>query len=212
LLLVQMYNKRAWPDFLIARGRIDDALTAARMLIAHPVTLVRAVGHIEAGRAYVASARYDKAADESNLALRELRAAADGQALVAPALQQLQGEFFLRTGQREKGRAMLEELAAKLRALPGPDNWAQTLFTLESMAQTARDAGEWGVARWAAAQMMAQDAGYGGSHYARAVVAEHDGDAALAASEFAAARDRWRHADASLPELAHAAGAAPSRR
>src|SRR5262249_58013663 len=114
--------------------------------------------------------------------LGELRAAADGKALVAPALQQLQGEFFVRTGQRERGRAMLEGLAARVRALPGPDNWVQALFTLEAIARTGRDAGAWELARWAADQMIAHDPNYAGSHFARALAAAHDGDDALAAS------------------------------
>jgi tetratricopeptide (TPR) repeat protein len=211
ILLVQMYNKRTWPDFLIARGRADEAVAASRTLIAHPVTLVRAVGHIEAGRAYLASGRFDSSASESNLALGELRAAADGQALVAPALQQLQGEFFVRTGQREKGRAMLEALTTRLRGLPGPDNWVQALFTLEAIAQTARDAGAWDLARWAAEQMIAHDPNYAGSHFARALAAAHDGDTAQAATEFAAAAERWRTADATLPELAQARRASARR-
>jgi tetratricopeptide (TPR) repeat protein len=204
ILLVQMYNKRVWPEFLIARGRADDALAASRTLTDHPVTLVRAVGHIEAGRAYLSSGKLDRAASESNLALGELRAAADGQALVAPALQQLQGEFFVRSGQRDKGRAMLEELAARLRALPGPDNWVQALFTLEAIAQSAREAGAWELARWAADQMIAHDPNYAGSHFARALAAAHDGDESAAAASFAAAAERWRSADAMLPELAQA--------
>jgi tetratricopeptide (TPR) repeat protein len=211
ILLVQMYNKRAWPEFLIARGRADEAIAASRTLVAHPVTLVRAVGHIEAGRAYLAAGRLDSAASESNLALGELRAAADGQALVAPALQQLQGEFFVRTGQPEKGRAMLEALAARLRALPGPDNWVQALFTLEAIAQTARDADAWDLASWAADQMIEHDPNYAGSHFARALVAAHGGDTARAATAFAAAAERWRAADAALPELAQARRASARR-
>lgn len=211
ILLVQMYNKRAWPEFLIARGRADEAIAAAQTLVAHPARLVRAVGHIEAGLACLATGRFDSAASHSNLALGDLRAAADGQALVAPALQQLQGEFFVRTGQRETGRATLEELATRLRALPGPDNWVQALFTLEAIAQTARDAGAWDLAGWAADQMIAHDPNYAGSHFARALAAAHDGDDARAATAFAAAAERWRAADAALPELAQARRASARR-
>lgn len=202
-LLVQMYNKRSWPEFLIARGRADEAIVAAKTLIAHPVTLVRAVGHIEAGHAMLAAGRFQDAATESNLALREMRAASDGQALVAPALEQLQGEFFLRTGQREQGHAALQELARKARALPGPDNWVQALFTLESIARAAREVGDWEFARWAADQMLAHDPNYAGSHYALGLVAEHAGDRASAAEQFTIADQHWRHADSSLPEIAH---------
>jgi len=37
MLAAQAYAKRAWPDFLIARGRADEANTAANVLIAHGV-------------------------------------------------------------------------------------------------------------------------------------------------------------------------------
>jgi tetratricopeptide (TPR) repeat protein len=211
-LLVQMYNKRAWPDLRIAQGSFDDAIAAAGTLVLHPSALVRALGHAEAGRAYVGSGRFANAAEESNLALRELRAAGGAQMLIAPALQQLQGEFFLRTGEAEKGRAALGDLAARLRALPGPDHWMQTLFTLEAIAHTARASGDWKTARWAAEQLIEHDTHYAGSHFALALAAEHDGDSDLAAREFADAKVRWRHADRSLPDLAPAAaGTAPRR-
>jgi tetratricopeptide (TPR) repeat protein len=202
MLLVQMYNKRSWPEFLVARGRTEEAIAAANALVGHPVSLVRAVGHIEAGHALVAAGRFQAAGNESNLALRELRAASGGQALIAPALEQLQGELLLRTGERERGRTVLRELVRKARALPGPDNWVQALFTLESIARTARDAGDWEFARWAADQMIAHDTKYAGSHYALALVAEHGGDRRLAAAEFALAAERWTRADPNLPEVA----------
>jgi Tfp pilus assembly protein PilF len=206
-LLVQMYNKRAWPEFLMARGQYADALAGADVLIAHPVSLVRAIGHIEAGRAQVAAGRFQNAADDSNRALAELRSAADGQALVAPALSELQGEFFLRTGQRGKGEQALRDLVGAMRALPGPDNWVQALFTLEAVARSARDADDWTFARWAATQMLAHDARYAGSHYALALVAQHDRDTATASREFRAAVDGWNQGDRSLPELAQASAA-----
>ena len=59
-----------------------------------------------------------------------------------------------------------------LRARTGPDNWAQALFTLEAIAKTARDAGDWPFADWAARQMLEHDPNYAGGHYALALVAE----------------------------------------
>lgn len=200
-LIVQMFNKRAWPELLIARGQTDRALQAARVLAAHPSPLVRATGHVTAGRALVAAAQYQAAADEANAALRQLRAATDGQSLVAPALEVLQGEFFLRSGQREKGRAMLDEIIRRLRESQGPDMWAQTLFTIEAIALAARDAGDWEFAGFAARQMLAQDPAYAGSHYALGLVAEHNGDLRTAQAEFALAEKYWAKADADLPEL-----------
>jgi tetratricopeptide (TPR) repeat protein len=201
-LIAQMYNKRAWPEYLIARGRTDEALAAARVLIAHSVTLVRAVGHIEAGHARLVSGNMQAAAEESNAALTELRSASGGQALIAPALQELQGQYFLRTGQRDRAHAMLEDLVKKIRALPGPDNWVQALFTMEGLGQTARDSSDWIFAEWIGQQMIEHDPNYAGGHYALALAADHRGDVSNAQREFTAAARLWSSADPSLPELA----------
>ena len=201
LLAVQMYDKRGWPEFLIGRGRLDEAMAAARTLSTHPVTIVRATGHIEIARVHLAAARFAQAAEETNLALRELRAASMGQALVAPALQALQGEFFLRTGQRERGRQMLRDVARVVRALPGPDNWVQALFTLESIARTARAAGDDEFASWAAMQMVEHDPNYAGGHYATALAARQRGDVVTAQREFATALQLWSGADPTLAEI-----------
>jgi tetratricopeptide (TPR) repeat protein len=200
-LLVQVFNKREWPEFLLARGRVDDALTAAKVLIAHPSPVVRATGHVEAGHAMLAAGRFQAAAGEANAALRELESAADGAALVATSLERLQGEFFLRTGETEKGRALLDAVAKKLRAAPGPDAWTQGLFTLEAIAGAARAAGDWECAGRMARQMLDHDPAYGGTHYALALVADHEGDRSKAAAEFALAGRYWSQADPDLPEL-----------
>mgnify|MGYP000916880824 CR=1 FL=1 len=199
-LAVQLFNKREWPEFLVARGRYPEALSAAAVLSAHPATLVQAVGHIEAARAHMAMKQYQPAAASANAALRALRSTPDGAALVGPAFEMMQGEFFLRTGQRDKGRAMLQSSVATMRAAPGPDNWAQTLFLLESIARAARESGDWEFAGWAAEQMFAHDANYAGTHYALALVAEHNKQPARAAAAFARAAALWSQADAELPE------------
>jgi tetratricopeptide (TPR) repeat protein len=198
---LQMFNKRNWPEYLIARGRTEDALAAARTLIEHPAPLVRATGHIAAGHAHLAAKRFKEAADEANAALKDLRAAPDGAGLVAPAFERLQGEFFLRTGQRDKGRAMLREVARKVRESPGPDNWVQALFTLEAIARAAREAGDWELAAWAATEMRGHDPRYGGSHYALGLLAEHNGNRLAAEAAFAEAERLWSKADPNLPEL-----------
>ena len=200
-LAVQMFNKRAWPELLVARGRTDQALQAARVLSTHPSPLIRAIGHVAAGRALIAAGQFKAAADEANAAVKQLRAATAGQALVAPELEVLQGEFFLRAGQREKGRAMLDEIIRRLRDGTGPDGWAHTLFTIEAIGRSAREGGDWEFAAFAARQMLAQDAGYAGSHYALGLVAEHNGDIKTAQAEFALAEKSWSKADADLPEL-----------
>jgi tetratricopeptide (TPR) repeat protein len=200
-LAVQEFNKREWPAFLISRHRIDEALAAARTMIEHTSPLIRATGHIEAGRALLAAGRFQQAADEANAALRELRSAPDGAALVATSLEQLQGEFFLRTGQRNKGHELLDAVIRKLRSSTGPDQWAQALFALEAIARSARDAADWDYAMRVARQMVEHDPLYAGTHYAVALAAAREGDNKTAQSEFTLAQKYWSKADSDLAEL-----------
>ena len=200
-LVVQMVNKHGWPAFLISRGRTAEALAAASVLVGHPSGLVRAAGHIETGHAQLAAGRFQAAAEAANAALAELKAAPDGAALVGPAFEALQGAFFVRTKQQEKGRAMLQGVARRLRQAPGPDAWVRALFALESMGRVAREAGDWTTAAWAASEMAAHDPNFAGTHYALGLVAEHNGDARAARSAFALAERHWPAADPGLPEL-----------
>jgi len=200
-LLVQEFNKREWPMFLIARGRAREALDVAAAMTSHQSPVVSAAGHVTAGHARLALGQFQAAADEANAALRAIRGVEAG-GLVAVPLQALQGEFFLRTGQRDKGRTMLQDVARKARALPGPDAWTQTLFTLEAIARAARDVGDWEFAAWAAEQMREHDPKYAGTHYALALVAEHNGDTKTAAAERTLVRQYWKSADPDVAELA----------
>jgi len=199
-LVVQEFNKREWPLFLVARGRAQEALDAVAAMTSHRSPVVSAAGHVAAGEAQLALGRFQAAADEANAALRAIRGAEAG-GLVATPLQALQGGFFLRTGQRDKGRSMLREVAKKARATPGPDAWTQTLFTLEAIAKTAREVGDWEFAAWAAGEMLDHDPHYAGTHYALMLVAEHTGDAQTARSERAMFEKHWKDADRDLPEL-----------
>jgi tetratricopeptide (TPR) repeat protein len=200
-LLVQEFNKREWPMFLIARGRAQEALDAAGTMASSRSPVVSAAGHVAAGEARLALNQFQAAADEANAALRAIRGA-EGGGLVAVPLQALQGEFFLRTGQREKGRSMLQEVAKKARATPGPDAWTQTLFTLEAIARAAREVGDWEFAAWAAGQMRDHDPNYAGTHYALALVATHNLDTRTAAAERALVEKYWKNADPEVLEQA----------
>ena len=199
-LVQQEFNKREWPAFLLARGRVNESLDAANVMASHRSPVVSAAGHVAAGQARLAMREFKAAADEANLALRLMRGA-DAGGLVAVPLQALQGAFLLRTGQPEKGRPMLEEVVRKLRAVPGPDAWTQALFTLEALARTARDAGAWELAAWIAQQMFEHDPNYAGTHYALGLVAQHKGDRASSRAEFDLAKRFWKHADPDLAEL-----------
>jgi tetratricopeptide (TPR) repeat protein len=193
-LLVQEFNKREWPVFLLARGRPQEALAAANTMAAHRSPVVSAAGHVEAGRARLALGQFKEAADEGNTALRLMRGT-EGAGIVADALQAFQGEFLLRTGKQAQGRPMLEDVVRKARARPGPDAWTQALFTIEAIARAARDVGDWELAAWAGRQMLEHDPNYAGSHHALALVAEHVGDATTARSERALVEKYWKNAD-----------------
>jgi len=200
-LLVQMVNKREWPAYLLARNRPAEALEAARVLIAHPSPLVQAAGHVEAGLAMLAMNRVADGGAASNAALRALKSSPGGQDLVFIALEALQGEFRLRTAQREQGGKMMASAAQKWRAQPGPDAWSQSLFRLESMARAARAVGDWELAGRMAQLMSEHDPAYFGSHYALALVAQHAGNLPTARREFDLAVTAWATADPDLPEL-----------
>lgn len=200
-LLVQIISKREWPAFLLARNRPAEALEAAKVLIAHPNPLVQAAGHIEAGFALLSVNRVADAGAASNAALRALKSSPGGQDLVFIGLEALQGEFRLRTAQREQGRKMMLSAARKWRSLPGPDAWSQSLFRLEAMARTARSVGDWELAGRMAQLMTEHDPAYFGTHYALALVAQNAGNGPTARREFDLALKAWAAADQDLPEL-----------
>jgi len=197
-LLVQELNKREWPVFLLARGRVSEALDAATVMAGEGQRspIVSAAGHVMIGHARLAMGEFKAAADEANTALRLMRSSPVGAGLVASALQALQGEFLLRTGQRDKARPMLEDVVGKVRAAPGPDAWSQALFTIESIARAGREVGDWDLASWAADQMIEHDPNYAGSQYAMALAAEHHGDRTKADAAMKRAKEYWKHADA----------------
>jgi tetratricopeptide (TPR) repeat protein len=203
-LLTQLFNKHEWPAFLRGRGRLDEALAAARVLVAHPHPLIQATGHIETGYVLAAKNLAPDAATAFNTALRMLRGNPEGAPLAADTLLALQGELALRTAARDKGRAILEEVVRRVRAKPGPDNWAQALVTLEAMARLARQVGDWELADRMARHMLQQDASYAGSHYALGLALDRAGDTAGARQAFQEAARLWSGADPSLPELADA--------
>jgi tetratricopeptide (TPR) repeat protein len=200
-LLVQAVNKREWPAFLVSRNRAEEAYAAAQQMVKHPHPTVQAAGHIEAGHALLAMNRAGDAANASNAALRALKAAPDGQGLAVIALEAMQGEFRLRTADRDRGRQMMESAAKKWRSLPGPDAWTQALFRIEALARAAREVGDWTFAARLTQMMLEHDPNYAGTRYALGLLAQHDGNKETAAREFALAMKGWANADRDMPEL-----------
>jgi tetratricopeptide (TPR) repeat protein len=203
------FNQKLLPVFLLGRQRWDEAADVAGHLGRGKYPSTRAVAHALAGHAQLARGRAAEARSALQAAERELAAVpvstagiGVNRAQAQPWVDTLRGELLIRDGDRAEGRRVLEAVARTLRGLPGPDAWIQALFRLEAMARMARDAGEWELAGFLADQMLEHDAAYGGSHLARALVAEHRGDRAEAARARTEAARYWGDADPDLPELA----------
>jgi tetratricopeptide (TPR) repeat protein len=202
------FNLRELPNFLIHRGRYQEALEAARALADSKYPQARCVGHALAGQALLWLGRTDEARLELEVAQRELETVPQltihldpSRAVVEPWVNALRGELLIRSGKRQEGETVLKEVVRALRAAPGPDAWSQTLFRLESMARGAMEAGDWELAGYLADQMLDHDNAYGGSHGTKALVLDHQGDKAGAARERETAQRLWKDADPDLPEL-----------
>src|SRR5262249_44951807 len=141
--LVQAVNKRMWPAFLRSIGRYDDALAAAGALIGSPNPVVQAAGHVAAGMAWLGKSEVGRAARGSNAAARLLQPGPPGTGLVVRYLEQLQGEFYLRTGSRARALDTLRKAIADARLFKGPDESIETVWMIESSARAAREVGEW---------------------------------------------------------------------
>ncbi len=194
-----------YAEFLLARGRNDDALAAARSLADDGRwPLGRALGHALAGTALLQMGRDKDSKQELKRADKEIGHTTHRGSYDNIYSKMLRAEILLRSKKQSKvneGRKLTDEVVASSRAALGPDAWIQALFRLELLARIARDTNNWELAGSIAQQMQIHDAGYAGTHYALAMVAERKGDPKAAAAEFAAAEKAWGKADPDLPEL-----------
>jgi len=198
------FNKKEWPGFLLNRGRVAEAREAAQALVASRFAAARSLGHVTLAQAALSTGSLDEARAEAALAEREFEAVDPGpwaaRNALRPYLDLVKGSLQLRR-EPQAGRALLEDVGRRLRALPGPDAWMQALFVLESIARTAREASDWELAERMARQMLEHDRAYAGGHYALGLVAAERGDAAATQEAFATAARLWAEADGDLPEL-----------
>ena len=199
------FNKKEWPGFLLALGRNEEALEAARELARGRWPSTRAVGHVLAGQALAVTGRLSAARDEllaAEKGLSEVGApGATSRSAIEPYVDGLRGELLLREGRRAEAAPLLKDVQRRIRAVPGPDAWTEALYRLESIARAAREAGDWDLAAYTAEQMREHDPAYAGTRYALALVAEQRGDTAAAGREFTAAVDLWKDADPDLAVL-----------
>jgi tetratricopeptide (TPR) repeat protein len=204
----QAFNQKSLTVFLLGRQRWRDALKAAGALTHVKGAATRTVGHAFAGHAHLALG--DRAAAQRDLeaAERELSTVPTltagiqvNRAALQPYIDALRADTLLRAGKTEEGAALLKDVQARLRALPGPDAWTQALFRLEAFARIARDVGAWDLAEHTSRQMIDHDSAYAGGHFALALVAKQRGDQDLVSRSANAARRYWRDADPDLREL-----------
>jgi tetratricopeptide (TPR) repeat protein len=184
------YYRGLVADLLVARGQYERALEIAKGLTSGGG---RSLGNAIAARALVAQGKMDEARKH----LADLPGGVEGTDKGGSIEVDLaRGEFLLRTGQREAGTKILAPLLARARRQRTPDGWIEGLFTLETVFHIGRAAGDWDLAGKAAALLIEHDKAYGGSQYAAALVAEHEGKTADAKRGFAEASRLWKNADA----------------
>lgn len=195
------FNRKAWPEFLLGRGRYKEALTASQELIKSPWPLPRLAGHTLAGQALLAMNRSNEAQDELNLAEQETEHLPVALVSTSPFPNILRADFLLREGKTEEGEALLQDVVKMILGRPGPDAWSAARFELESLAKRARDSGDWSLSESIARAMIQHDPTYAGGYFALGLAAEHAGHSAQAREQFAAAEKYWSKADKDLPEL-----------
>ena len=196
------YNRKAWPEFLIDRGRFSEAKHAAEELSASPWPLARVAGYSLEGEASVHLGRLPDAKQSLMRAEDEAGHLPDQLVAALPYPAELKAAIVLREERRQMGDQMYISVERAATSMPGPDGWVATIFTLESIAREAREANDWDLARYSAEQLIMHDPYYAGGHFALGLVAEHNGEIQGARSMFAAADKLWSRADPDLPELA----------
>jgi tetratricopeptide (TPR) repeat protein len=201
------YGKKMLPDFLLARGRAEEALASATEMQKSPYALGRLEGHVLTGRDLLALNRVEEARAQLAAAEKEIpEARKDFTGVVTferyagEELDELRGELLLRTSGKRQADDILSATANALSSRRGADA-LEELYLLEHIARIAREQQQWELAQRAADLMITFDPNYFGAHYAAALVALHHGDAVKTQEEFAAAKKLWAHADPGLPEI-----------
>jgi tetratricopeptide (TPR) repeat protein len=189
------FNRKAWPEFLLDRGRAEEALSASQDLVQSTWAMARFGGHALAGRARAAMNQMEDAKKELSLAEREMEQLPPSVIKLLVDSELLRAEIMLREKEMDKGRAMAERVEEEIVAVPGPDAWSEALFQLEYIARVAREVGDWELAGSTARRMIQHDPSYAGGYFALGSVAQHRGDATMARREFATADKLWGKAD-----------------
>lgn len=195
------YNRRVWPEYLLSRGKNEEALQAAKTLGQSQWAMARLAAHTLAGEALLALNRMDDAKDELNAAERETESLPPRMVAALPYPTVLRAGIMLRENQAKDAEDLLLGVVKSVLAMPGPDSWSSATFELASMARGAREAGDWDLAAYLGRTMTEHNPSYGGGYYAQALVAAHAKDTAAETKLMGLAEKYWAKADADLPEL-----------
>lgn len=190
------FNRRAWPEFLLERGRAEEALAAAQELVMGRWAMGRFAGHSLTGRALLAMGRMEDAKNELALAEREMEQLPVAVIKTLQDTVMLRAEILLREKNWDKANALMQQVEEQIVAVPGPDAWSEALFQLDSIARIARETGDWELAGYTARKMVKHDPSYAGGYFASGLVAEHQGDTSAARLAFATGEKLWSKADA----------------
>jgi hypothetical protein len=164
------YDRRVWPEFLINRGRFEEALAASQEMCKSQWPMARLAGHTLAGQALLSLNRLEEAQQELSLAEQEAMGLPERIVAALPYPAALRGSILLRQNQQHEGESIIVNVEKSTLAMPGPDAWLAAIFILESIARDARAAGDWPLAQYTAEQMIQHDPYYAGGHFAIGLV------------------------------------------
>jgi tetratricopeptide (TPR) repeat protein len=192
------FDRRAWPEFLLDRGRPQEAFEASQVLIKSKSPLGRFTGHTMAGRALLEMDRLEDAKRELTLEKQEGEKIPVAVLNTLPGVGQLNAEILLREKKWDEANPLMKQIEQKIDATVGPDTWSEALFELESIGRVARKVGDWELAESTARMMIQHDPTYAGGYFLLGYVEEHKGDAAAAQQQFATGDKLWTKRDPGL--------------
>ncbi|SRR5579871_1192920 len=197
------FNRKDWPEFLLARGRYQEALEVSQELSQSPWVFARLAGHTLSGMALLATHKVEDAVEQLHLAEQDTEQLPLSVVATSQFPTTLRAALLLRNKQTEEGDSILRDLSQAILARPGPDAWSASRFELDALAATARQNGEWDLSELIANEIIAHDPAYGGGYFAVGLAEEHRGASEKAKKAYREAQARWAKADAELLELKH---------
>ena len=140
-----------WLEYLLLRGRFEEALAAAREAEKRPLALARLIGAARAAEALIALNRIEEAGEaleRAKVIFEEFREVTDNVIFGRLAsryegrlLKALEAQLALFGDNPEEGEAELIRLADGFARSTSFDGWVTGLFRLEQLADIARRAG-----------------------------------------------------------------------